>query len=108
MSTGSDAERCLQGRARLAASPPPARPDRRRRSASQEISACADRREAIFASVRESARPTGWRNKRGDKRHGKIRREAGEGRVKNAILIAGPTASGKSALALELAERTAA
>ncbi|MBZ9797934.1 tRNA (adenosine(37)-N6)-dimethylallyltransferase MiaA [Mesorhizobium sp. ES1-4] len=31
---------------------------------------------------------------------------AGEGRVKNAILIAGPTASGKSALAVELAERT--
>ncbi|MGB3540664.1 MAG: tRNA (adenosine(37)-N6)-dimethylallyltransferase MiaA [Mesorhizobium sp.] len=30
---------------------------------------------------------------------------AGEGRVKNAILIAGPTASGKSALAVELAER---
>ncbi|UVK46007.1 tRNA (adenosine(37)-N6)-dimethylallyltransferase MiaA [Mesorhizobium sp. AR07] len=30
---------------------------------------------------------------------------AGEGRVKNAILIAGPTASGKSALALDLAER---
>jgi tRNA dimethylallyltransferase len=32
--------------------------------------------------------------------------DAGEGRVKNAILIAGPTASGKSALALELAVRT--
>ncbi|MCA0046621.1 tRNA (adenosine(37)-N6)-dimethylallyltransferase MiaA [Mesorhizobium sp. B283B1A] len=31
---------------------------------------------------------------------------AGQGRVKNAILIAGPTASGKSALALDLAERT--
>jgi tRNA dimethylallyltransferase len=31
--------------------------------------------------------------------------QAGEGRVKDAILIAGPTASGKSALALELAER---
>jgi tRNA dimethylallyltransferase len=30
---------------------------------------------------------------------------AGEARVKNAILIAGPTASGKSALALDLAER---
>jgi tRNA dimethylallyltransferase len=30
---------------------------------------------------------------------------AGEGRVKNAILIAGPTASGKSALALDLAEK---
>jgi tRNA dimethylallyltransferase len=32
-------------------------------------------------------------------------RQAGEGRVKNAILIAGPTASGKSALALDLADR---
>ncbi|MBZ9741759.1 MULTISPECIES: tRNA (adenosine(37)-N6)-dimethylallyltransferase MiaA [unclassified Mesorhizobium] len=32
--------------------------------------------------------------------------DADEGRVKNAILIAGPTASGKSALALDLAERT--
>ncbi|CDX52238.1 delta(2)-isopentenylpyrophosphate tRNA-adenosine transferase [Mesorhizobium plurifarium] len=32
-------------------------------------------------------------------------RQAGGGRVKNAILIAGPTASGKSALALDLAER---
>jgi tRNA dimethylallyltransferase len=32
-------------------------------------------------------------------------RQAGEGRVKNAILIAGPTASGKSALALDFAER---
>jgi tRNA dimethylallyltransferase len=31
--------------------------------------------------------------------------EAGRGRVKNAILIAGPTASGKSALALVLAEK---
>ena len=31
--------------------------------------------------------------------------QAGEGRVKNAILIAGPTASGKSALALDLARR---
>ena len=31
--------------------------------------------------------------------------QPGEGRVKNAILIAGPTASGKSALALDLAER---
>ncbi|MFC3323986.1 tRNA (adenosine(37)-N6)-dimethylallyltransferase MiaA [Mesorhizobium cantuariense] len=31
--------------------------------------------------------------------------QAGEGRVKNAILIAGPTASGKSALALDLAGR---
>ncbi|RWI47840.1 MAG: tRNA (adenosine(37)-N6)-dimethylallyltransferase MiaA [Mesorhizobium sp.] len=30
--------------------------------------------------------------------------QAGEGRVKNAILIAGPTASGKSALALDIAE----
>ncbi|MBW8908321.1 MAG: tRNA (adenosine(37)-N6)-dimethylallyltransferase MiaA [Mesorhizobium sp.] len=34
--------------------------------------------------------------------------QAGEGRVKNAILIAGPTASGKSALALDLAERQGA
>ncbi|PBB31928.1 tRNA (adenosine(37)-N6)-dimethylallyltransferase MiaA [Mesorhizobium sp. M1A.F.Ca.IN.020.06.1.1] len=32
-------------------------------------------------------------------------RQTGEGRVKNAILIAGPTASGKSALALDIAER---
>ncbi|WP_214472844.1 tRNA (adenosine(37)-N6)-dimethylallyltransferase MiaA [Mesorhizobium sp. dw_380] len=32
--------------------------------------------------------------------------DADQGRVKNAILIAGPTASGKSALALGLAERT--
>lgn len=32
-------------------------------------------------------------------------RQAGEGRIKNATLIAGPTASGKSALALDLAER---
>ncbi|MGN6303667.1 MAG: tRNA (adenosine(37)-N6)-dimethylallyltransferase MiaA [Mesorhizobium sp.] len=32
--------------------------------------------------------------------------QAGKGRVKDAILIAGPTASGKSALALDLAERT--
>ncbi|TGT58897.1 tRNA (adenosine(37)-N6)-dimethylallyltransferase MiaA [Mesorhizobium sp. M00.F.Ca.ET.170.01.1.1] len=32
-------------------------------------------------------------------------KQADEGRVKNAILIAGPTASGKSALALDLAER---
>ena len=32
-------------------------------------------------------------------------RQAGKGRVKNATLIAGPTASGKSALALDIAER---
>lgn len=30
---------------------------------------------------------------------------SGEGRLKNAVLIAGPTASGKSALALDIAER---
>ncbi|TIY00009.1 MAG: tRNA (adenosine(37)-N6)-dimethylallyltransferase MiaA, partial [Mesorhizobium sp.] len=30
--------------------------------------------------------------------------QAGGGRVKNAILIAGPTASGKSALVLDIAE----
>ena len=34
--------------------------------------------------------------------------QAGEGRVKNTILIAGPTASGKSGLALDLAERKGA
>ncbi len=34
--------------------------------------------------------------------------QAGGGRVKDAILIAGPTASGKSALALDLAERKGA
>jgi tRNA dimethylallyltransferase len=34
--------------------------------------------------------------------------QTGKGRVKNAILIAGPTASGKSALALKLAERRGA
>jgi tRNA dimethylallyltransferase len=32
-------------------------------------------------------------------------REEGRGRLKDAVLIAGPTASGKSALALEIAER---
>jgi tRNA dimethylallyltransferase len=30
---------------------------------------------------------------------------SGKGRLKNAVLIAGPTASGKSALALDIAER---
>ena len=34
-----------------------------------------------------------------------IEKSGGEGRIRNAILIAGPTASGKSRLALELAER---
>jgi tRNA dimethylallyltransferase len=34
-----------------------------------------------------------------------IGKSGGEGRIRNAILIAGPTASGKSRLALELAER---
>jgi tRNA dimethylallyltransferase len=34
-----------------------------------------------------------------------IEKSGGEGRIRNAILIAGPTASGKSKLALELAER---
>jgi tRNA dimethylallyltransferase len=34
-----------------------------------------------------------------------IDKSGGEGRIRNAILIAGPTASGKSRLALELAER---
>lgn len=37
---------------------------------------------------------------------GKSDDQAGNGQVKDAILIAGPTASGKSALALSLAERT--
>ena len=36
---------------------------------------------------------------------GGIDKSGGEGRIGNAILIAGPTASGKSRLALELAER---
>ena len=34
-----------------------------------------------------------------------IEKSGGEGRIRNAILIAGPTASGKSRLALEFAER---
>ena len=56
--------------------------------------ACADRRgRHIRQRPRQTARG-GMGNQRGDERHRK--NPAGRGRIRNAILIAGPTASGKS------------
>jgi tRNA dimethylallyltransferase len=67
-------------------------------------------RDAIFASAGDNVRPAGWDISVAIKGVvsggiGSSGGQAGEGRIKNAILIAGPTASGKSALALDLAER---
>ena len=60
---------------------------------------------AIFASAGDNARPAGWETSVATSGMENSGGQPGEGRVKNAILIAGPTASGKSALALDLAER---
>ena len=86
-----------RGRARSQAMP----------SASQRTALAPTDREAIFASDGDRARPAGWETSVATSGIGQNSGgQAGEGRVKNAILIAGPTASGKSALALDLAERT--
>src|SRR4029077_702882 len=61
--------------------------------------------DAIFASEADNAWPAGWDTSVAMSGIENSDEQAGEGRVKNAILIAGPTASGKSALALDLAER---
>jgi tRNA dimethylallyltransferase len=53
----------------------------------------------------DNARPAGWDTSVAISGIENSSGQPGEGRVKNAILIAGPTASGKSALALGLAER---
>ena len=72
-------------------------------SASQEIALAPAVCDAIVASGRDSSAAAGWEISVATS--GIENSGGGEGRVKNAILIAGPTASGKSALALELAER---
>ena len=58
--------------------------------------------DAIVASGRDRRRAAGWEISVATSG---IEKSGGEGRIRNAILIAGPTASGKSRLALELAER---
>ena len=66
--------------------------------------ACADRRgRHIRQRPRQSSRAAGWEISVATS--GMERSGGATGRIRNAILIAGPTASGKSALALELAER---
>jgi tRNA dimethylallyltransferase len=74
-------------------------------SASQRTVLAPTDRDAIFASAGDNARPAGWDTSVAISGIENSGGQAGEGRVKNAILIAGPTASGKSALALDLAER---
>lgn len=59
--------------------------------------------EALSASDGASSARSGWEISVATS--GIVNSGQGEGRIKNATLIAGPTASGKSALALELAER---
>jgi tRNA dimethylallyltransferase len=58
--------------------------------------------DAIVASGRDRRRAAGWEIRVATSG---IEKSGGEGRIRNAILIAGPTASGKSRLALELTER---
>ena len=103
MSIGSDASFSLS--AALASSLP--RPSGSARSQatsspSQEIALAPTARDAIVASGRDRRRAAGWEIRVATSG---IEKSGGEGRIRNAILIAGPTASGKSRLALELAER---
>ena len=72
-------------------------------SPSQEIALAPTAADAIFASGRDRRRAAGWDISVATS--GMERSGGGEGRIRNAILIAGPTASGKSRLALEVAER---
>ncbi len=73
------------------------------RSASQEMALAPTDVAAIVASDGDSKRAAGWEISVATS--GMDKSGMAEGRIRNAILIAGPTASGKSGLALELAER---
>ena len=73
-------------------------------SPNQRKALAPDASKAIFASVGVSRRREGWETRvatSGMATSGTV----GEGRIRNAVLIAGPTASGKSALALDIAAR---
>ncbi len=64
---------------------------------------CADRGGGPICEVGRHRRPVGVRDERGDEGH---RKDLEAGLIGNAVLIAGPTASGKSAQALRLAAET--
>jgi tRNA dimethylallyltransferase len=71
-------------------------------SASQRTALAPAAVEALFASAGVSAGRAGWETSVATSG---IETSGQAGRVRNAVLIAGPTASGKSALALRIAER---
>src|SRR5690606_16041482 len=75
-------------------------------SASQRTSLALAAFAAIFASAGDRAWPAGLETSVAISGMAGSGEKAGDRRVKGAFLIAGPTASGKSALALDLAERT--
>ena len=75
-------------------------------SPSHEMALAPTARDAVFASGCDRVLAAGWEISVATS--GMDKSDDGEGRVKNAILIAGPTASGKSALALDLASRLGA
>ena len=74
-------------------------------SASQRVSLAPTARAALCARLGRKDAVLRAGNERGDKRHERERIACEGGIVRDAILIAGPTASGKSAMALDLAER---
>lgn len=75
-------------------------------SPSHEMALAPTARDAVFASGCDRVLTAGWEISVATS--GMDKSDDGEGRVRNAILIAGPTASGKSALALDLAARLGA
>lgn len=76
-------------------------------SPSQRVVLAPTAWDALFARAGLSAPPAGLETSVATSGMKETQEKtADEGRVKDAILIAGPTASGKSALALEIAERT--
>src|SRR5262245_50992872 len=106
MSTGSDASsarnaasvsgaEAAAGRSRSQAMP----------SASHTVLLAPTARAALCARPAERARFFGLETSVATSGMKRSRSLSGDGIVRDAILIAGPTASGKSALALDMAER---
>src|SRR5690349_13839305 len=103
MSTGSPASASRSfASATLRSAPPGKSRSQAMASPSQEIVLAPTASEALVASVGVKRRLAGLEIRVATSGIGNSGREGGIG---NAILIAGPTASGKSRLALELAEK---
>src|SRR5690606_2868818 len=101
--TGSDASaRRRISEASVSSGPGGRSRSQARSSASQETALAPTAAAAIVARGRDTSGTPGWETIVATSG---IRQSGEEGLIRNAILIAGPTASGKSALALALARR---